>query len=79
MRHWNRFDVPDLAAVLRDRSVAAELARVSDSGDSHLSPLLVVPISVVGFVLRVDVRIKIEASDVIITAIAKGVDDRVHN
>ena len=72
-------NIPDLAAVLGDGSITAEFARVGDTNDSHLSPFFVVSVCVISFVLSIDVRVEIEACDVVVTAVAKGIDDRVHD
>lgn len=79
MRDWNGLDVPDLGAVLGDGSVAAELSGLGDALNGHRGPLLLVSVGVVGLCLGIKVRVKIEAGDVVVSAVAKRVNDVVHD
>lgn len=78
-RHGDRLSVPDLTAVLRDGTVRAELARLGDTDDGHLVPLALVLVNGIDALLSVNVRVEVEAGDVVITTVGQVVKDGMNN
>lgn len=79
MWDWNGLDIPNLVAVLRDGSIGGELAREGNTLDGHLGPFSIVSVGCINNILGVDVRIEIEAGNVVVATIRKSVEDWVDN
>jgi len=79
MWDWHWLNVPDLAAIFRDGSIGRELSRLGNTFNSHSCPLFVVSVGCVNNSLSVDVSVKIEAGNVMISTIGQTVKDWVNN
>ena len=79
VRHGNWLDVPDLTTVLRDGSIRRELARHRDTFNGHLGPFSVIFIGSVNNRLCFNIRVEIEAGDIVVTAVLKTIEDWVDN
>jgi len=77
MRNWHWFGVPNLGAVLGDRSIGGELAGLGHTEDGHLGPLSVVAVGLVDDLLSSDVAVEVEAGDVVVTTILQVIEDWV--
>lgn len=75
MWDWNWCDIPDLTAVLGNCSIRRELTRLGDTDNSHFGPLVIVSVCFVTLFLGINVRVEIEACDVVVTAISQVFKD----
>ena len=78
-RYGNRDRVPDLTAVLRNGTVRTELARLGDTDDGHLVPLALISVGGIDAILSINVRVEVEAGDVVIATVSQLVKDGVNN
>ena len=79
MRHWKWFNIPNFTTILRNSSVGREETRTCDTFNAHLCPFFVVSVSSISKFLSLNVWVKINCGNVVISAFHQVINDSVNN
>ena len=69
-----RWDVPDLCSVFADCPIGGKLSRSGYAFDGHAAPLILIPVGLVHFLLRIEVAVEVVTNKIVVPTINKVVD-----